>query len=192
MEHGVAAGWYSDPWEPTQLRYWDGSQWTSHASPSGQAEPEGLAAPGGAVAPGPGAEPGGPPPANDAGRAFNQALLHGLVLGIVAGLASGTAAAPVLGTVVGAVVGAVLALPVALLAAWVISAPLRTPGRETAFLRRLDVTLVVLGVATAALAVGWISLEALVGPWPALAMLVVVVAGLVAVRFRLRRLVPAP
>ena len=185
MEHPAVAGWYSDPWDHAQLRYWDGSEWTSHASPA-LAPDDGA----GAAAPPPRPAPGAmPSPATDAGGAFGQAMLYGLALGTVAGIASGTAAAPVIGTVLGAFAGAALATPVSLLAAWAISAPLRQPGDEHAYRRRLDVTLVVLGVATLALAIGWISLEPLVGPWPALAMLVVVVAGLVVARLRLRRLV---
>ena len=27
-----AQGWYSDPWQPDALRWWDGIQWTGHAS----------------------------------------------------------------------------------------------------------------------------------------------------------------
>ncbi len=29
----AAAGWYSDPEYPGQLRYWDGFRWTEHRSP---------------------------------------------------------------------------------------------------------------------------------------------------------------
>src|SRR3954469_10556032 len=29
------AGWYAGPQDATQLRYWDGSQWTEHRSPRG-------------------------------------------------------------------------------------------------------------------------------------------------------------
>ena len=41
----VAAGWYSDPDDSSQLRYWDGSQWTEHrhpreASPAAAAKPQ--------------------------------------------------------------------------------------------------------------------------------------------------------
>ncbi len=28
------AGWHPDPWVPSQLRYWDGSQWTAHVAPA--------------------------------------------------------------------------------------------------------------------------------------------------------------
>jgi len=30
MNAMAAAGWYPDPYDPTQLRYWDGSEWTEH------------------------------------------------------------------------------------------------------------------------------------------------------------------
>ncbi len=34
-------GWYADPENPGQLRWWDGTQWTQHQSPAGgqQAQP---------------------------------------------------------------------------------------------------------------------------------------------------------
>jgi hypothetical protein len=32
---GTPADWYDDPHDPTQLRYWDGQQWTEHRSPKG-------------------------------------------------------------------------------------------------------------------------------------------------------------
>lgn len=49
------ANWYPDPQQPTQLRYWDGAQWTEHVAPALQAAPAPAAAPkqkmsGGAVA----------------------------------------------------------------------------------------------------------------------------------------------
>jgi hypothetical protein len=35
---GTPADWYDDPHDPSQLRYWDGRQWTEHRSPkAGQA-----------------------------------------------------------------------------------------------------------------------------------------------------------
>lgn len=123
---------------------------------------------------------------------FGRCVRAGLVLGLVTGAASGTTAAPVLGTFVGALVGFCLAVPVSLVAAAAIAHSVHASGTVQAFRRRIDVTFAVLGAATAALAVGWISLRALVGPWPALTMLATVVVGLLIVRPRLYRLAPAP
>jgi hypothetical protein len=127
----------------------------------------------------------------DRNAVFGECVRDGLVLGVVTGAASGTAAAPVLGTIVGVLVGFCLAIPVSLIAAAAIAGSLRPSGTVQAFRRRVDVTLAVLGIGTAALAVGWISLGALVGPWPGLAMLVTVVVGLCIVRARLHRLASA-
>lgn len=121
-----------------------------------------------------------------------QCVRDGLILGIVTGAASGTAAAPVLGTFVGAVVGLCLAIPISLVAAAAIARSVRPSATVQAFRRRVDVTFAVLAAGTAALAVGWISLEALVGAWPAVTMLVTVVVGLLIVRRRLHRLASAP
>lgn len=37
-------GWYADPWEPRQLRYWDGTTWTGHVHPAstGASVPAGV------------------------------------------------------------------------------------------------------------------------------------------------------
>jgi len=35
-ESAVPAGWYSDPSDRYELRYWDGSAWTEHVSRAGQ------------------------------------------------------------------------------------------------------------------------------------------------------------
>jgi Protein of unknown function (DUF2510) len=35
------AGWYADPHDPTQYRYWDGTQWTEHRSPRTATSPSG-------------------------------------------------------------------------------------------------------------------------------------------------------
>lgn len=121
---------------------------------------------------------------------FNRCVLDGLILGTVVGAASGTAAAPVLGTIIGAVVGLVVAIPVALIVATVIARAARGPGTVREYRRRIDLTFVLLAVATAALAIGWISLDPLVGSAPALTMLAVVVLGLLLERSRLRRLAP--
>ena len=123
---------------------------------------------------------------------FNQCVRDGLILGVITGVASGTAAAPVLGTIVGALVGLVLAVPVALIVAAAVAPPARAPRTAPAFRRRIDVTFAVLALLVAALAVGWISLDPLVGAAPAVTMLVVVVLGLLFERRRLRRVAPAP
>lgn len=39
------AGWFADPEQPGQLRYWDGSQWTEHRAPAPAAAPP-VAVPG--------------------------------------------------------------------------------------------------------------------------------------------------
>lgn len=121
---------------------------------------------------------------------LSQCVRDGIVLGAVAGAASGTAAAPVLGTIVGLVVGVVLAIPFSLIAGAAIAASVRESGTVRAYRRRVDVTLTVLAAGTALLAIGWISLDPLVGPSPAIAMLVAVVIGLAIVRRRLLRLSP--
>lgn len=46
------AGWYPDPTQPGQQRYWDGAQWTEHTAPGGEAG-------GGADAGGTGPDAGG-------------------------------------------------------------------------------------------------------------------------------------
>lgn len=33
-DHGNVAGWYPDPFGSGQLRYWDGSDWSSHTAPA--------------------------------------------------------------------------------------------------------------------------------------------------------------
>lgn len=126
----------------------------------------------------------------DRNQMFGRCMRDGMILGVATGVVSGTVAAPVLGTIVGGVVGLFLAVPVSLIAAAAIAASVRPDGTAPAFRRRVDVTFAVLGLATAALAAGWISLDPLVGPGPAIAMFVTVVVGLLVVRRGLRRRVP--
>lgn len=35
----VSAGWHPAPGDPTQLRYWDGAQWTDHFAPAANPQP---------------------------------------------------------------------------------------------------------------------------------------------------------
>jgi hypothetical protein len=123
------------------------------------------------------------------GGVFGRTLVYGLGIGVVTAIASGTVGAPVLGTIIGAFVGLAIAVPVSLVVAAVIARSARPPVTAKAYRRRVDVTLVILAVAAAALAAGWISRRALVGPWPAITMLAVIVVCLVGVRPLLRRLV---
>lgn len=37
--NSVPAGWYPSPEDPTQIRYWDGAQWTQHTAPAVAAQP---------------------------------------------------------------------------------------------------------------------------------------------------------
>ncbi|MCW2950266.1 MAG: hypothetical protein JWN41_1279 [Thermoleophilia bacterium] len=41
----IAANWYPDPSDGTQLRWWDGAQWTEHTAPAQPAEPDPAQAP---------------------------------------------------------------------------------------------------------------------------------------------------
>jgi hypothetical protein len=169
MNGGTApeADWFSDPDNPSLLRYWDGTAWTDRT----------------ALVPAPvhAAESGQP---REASEVLGRTFAYGLLIGVVTGAASGTVAAPVLGTIIGAGAGAFVAVPASLIAATFISRSVASPR----YRRRVDATLLVLGAGTALLAIGWISLRALVGPWPALTMLAVVVVGLLVVRPRLHRL----
>ena len=167
------ADWYPDPGDPSQLRFWDGSAWTDNTSPAGR----GPSSPTGH---------GSQQPSSD--RVFGITFRYGMIVGAVTGAVSGTVAFPVIGTILGVLLGAVAAVPAALAAGYAISRAVGTPDYQ----RRVDLTLLVLGVLTAALAIGWISLRALVGPWPAIAMLATVVAGLLLVRPRLHGLASPP
>jgi uncharacterized RDD family membrane protein YckC len=60
MADQPAAGWYADPKDPGQRRYWDGSKWTEHTQPQAAAQPA-AAQP--AAAPQPAAQPAPSPQA---------------------------------------------------------------------------------------------------------------------------------
>jgi uncharacterized RDD family membrane protein YckC len=68
MADQAAPGWYADPRDPGQRRYWDGSKWTEHTQPQPAAQPTAMrptAAPQPAQAaqPGPQAPPAAAPQA---------------------------------------------------------------------------------------------------------------------------------
>lgn len=44
MTPNTPQGWYTDPHQPTQQRWWDGTQWTSHTAPLGHAPATAVAA----------------------------------------------------------------------------------------------------------------------------------------------------
>lgn len=46
---GAPAGWYPDPWQPSQQRWWDGTAWTGYATPPAAAPPVAPAGPGSAL-----------------------------------------------------------------------------------------------------------------------------------------------
>jgi len=92
MSDTPAAGWYPDPEDATQQRYWDGTQWTEHRAPlsGGQAPVSGQApgqqdwsAGGGFSAGGGYGQPGGGQVAYGAAPAQNQKALWALILGIL-------------------------------------------------------------------------------------------------------------
>jgi hypothetical protein len=106
MSDTPAAGWYPDPEDATQQRYWDGTQWTEHRAPlsggpaagaqppaAGQGQQDwsagggfssggGFSTGGGFPAGGPG-QPGGGQVAYGAAPIQNQKALWALILGIL-------------------------------------------------------------------------------------------------------------
>jgi uncharacterized RDD family membrane protein YckC len=71
MADQAAAGWYADPKDPGQRRYWDGSKWTEHTQPQPAAQQAAAAQP--AL----GAQPGPQAPAAAAPQAPAQAVPPG-------------------------------------------------------------------------------------------------------------------
>ena len=45
----VPAAWHEDPWDPAQLRWWDGSEWTGHTHPKQAPAPLAEALPAGSA-----------------------------------------------------------------------------------------------------------------------------------------------
>ena len=109
-----------------------------------------------------------------------------LAISVLTGLVSGTVAMPIFGTVVSVGIG----LAVALVAAAVLSAAARPSVTPKTYRRCIDATLVTVYVAVIALAVAWIGQDAPAGPRGAYTMLGFVLICFIAVRPRLRRLVP--
>ena len=64
MSPDVAPGWYPDPQNDAQLRYWDGAAWTEHTQQAGPGA-EGSAPPGGGAGQG-------------AGTAYNPGSMEGV------------------------------------------------------------------------------------------------------------------
>jgi uncharacterized RDD family membrane protein YckC len=64
------AGWYDDPWSPSQYRYWDGNAWTPHAAPktAPPVQPASPAQPPTGWAPGQSVHPGQAGQAGEAGQ----------------------------------------------------------------------------------------------------------------------------
>jgi hypothetical protein len=58
--NGTPAGWYDDPEQPGQQRYWDGNAWTEHRAPGAGGAP--TPPPAAAPAPAPAAPPAAPAP----------------------------------------------------------------------------------------------------------------------------------
>lgn len=104
MSDTPAAGWYPDPEDATQQRYWDGTQWTEHRAPlsggpAASAQPPaagqppgqpdwsgggGFPASGGGFSAGGGyGQPGGGQVAYVGAPAQNQKALWALILGIL-------------------------------------------------------------------------------------------------------------
>ena len=129
-----------------------------------------------------------PQPTMSAAGVFGRAFTYVVVLGFVAGIVSGTVGLPIVGTIIGAVAGLGIGVAVGLIAATVIGFAARASVTPRTYRRWVDVTLVILAVATVALAVVWINQHALVGPRAPITMLIVVLPSLIAIRILLRRL----
>lgn len=92
----TSAGWHPDPHDPSQLRYWDGSQWTDHRAPAQQPTSAAPMAPTPAFVP-PTAAGGAPvsataPPASKGSKRTALLAVGGVVL-LVGGCAIGAASA---------------------------------------------------------------------------------------------------
>lgn len=165
MAEGVGAGWYPDPGDPAHLRYWDGATW---------------------------AAPNPTPRQSNAGTVFRVTWLYCILIGAVTGAGSGTVAVPVFGTFFGGLLGLGAGVCVGALIAATCAAAARPEVSGRAYRRTVDVTLALVGVASAVFAgLFWYGVTEEIALRGAIAIFVIAVICLVVVRPRLRRLVPA-
>jgi hypothetical protein len=155
------AGWYPDPQNPSQQRYWTGTAWAPLTPP------------------------------RNIGGVFGRVFAYLLAIAVLTGIVAGTVAMPIFGTIFGTMVSVGIGIPVALAAAAVIAAAARPSVTPKTYRRCIDATLVVLYFGVIALAVWWINQQALVGSRGAYTLLVFVLICFIVVRPFLRRLVPA-
>lgn len=83
-EGGPPAGWYPDPENAGQQRYWDGAQWTEHRAPLASQQPAPWSSTGAGQQPGYGSY--GAPGYGTSGQAAaqqNQKALWSMILGIL-------------------------------------------------------------------------------------------------------------
>jgi hypothetical protein len=164
MSGGTVAGWYPDPHNPAQLRYWDGTVWAA------------------------------PPPkthGSPASKVFTTTLLYGIVIGLLTGAIGGTAAVPVLGTIAGAFMGLPVGLVVGLIMATAVSAAARPEVSAAGYRRTVDVTLGIVGLASAVfggLLIIYGNDDDYMGLRTGVTIIIVAVVGLVIARPRLRKL----
>lgn len=162
-DRAAPAGWYPDPHNPILMRYWDGTAWTV---PSTARTPY-------------------------VAGIFGRTWLYGIVIGLVTGAGSGTTVMPVLGTLVGGVLGLAVGVAIGLIVATVLAFAAQPPVSTKVYRRTVDVTLVIVGAASAALSAlfGFSGDDEAIGIGTAATIFAIAVACLVLVRPRLHRLV---
>lgn len=84
-EGGPPAGWYPDPEQAGQQRYWDGTQWTEHRAPLASQEPTPWSSTGAGQQPAYGSygAPGHGTSGQAAAAQQNQKALWSMILGIL-------------------------------------------------------------------------------------------------------------
>lgn len=156
---GARKGWYPDPDDPAYLRRWDGTTWVPPAPTS---------------------------PTKGRATPFGRTFLWGVMIGLLTGGVTGTLGVPVIGTVIGVIAGLIVGVPFALFTALAIDKAVRSAATVQSYRRAVDLTLLVLGVATAVVAM---FTSTLFGYYLPIAMVVIAVACLLVVRPWLRRFV---